>query len=227
MTDDKKRDDYTVEMEERNGNNFESPKPLPRPAAPVAAVANNPIFPILSYCGSSILMTVMNKYVLSGLDFNLNFFLLCVQVSGNRLASLIPRTNKCPKSVVCIVAIQACKSLDIITYRDFNTDEARKCNSPAFSLLDIVPADFSLRVSRVPTSGRHDIHRHKSPAIPFHSRIHDLQESHNYHNRIRRGLVVWWLRDWHDADVFWVDGYQLDHCGLGRYSARTPKLRPF
>ncbi|MCJ1483887.1 GDP-mannose transporter into the lumen of the Golgi [Schaereria dolodes] len=108
MTDDKKRDDYTVEMEERNGNNFESPKPLPRPAAPVAAVANNPIFPILSYCGSSILMTVMNKYVLSGLDFNLNFFLLCVQ------------------SVVCIVAIQACKSLDIITYRDFNTDEARK-----------------------------------------------------------------------------------------------------
>lgn len=27
------------------------------------------------------MMTVTNKYVLSGYDFNLNFFLLCVQVS--------------------------------------------------------------------------------------------------------------------------------------------------
>ena len=56
-----------------------SPAP-PRPSANVANVANQPIFPILAYCGSSILMTVTNKYVLSGRDFNLNFFLLAVQV---------------------------------------------------------------------------------------------------------------------------------------------------
>ena len=42
---------------------------------------DQPIVPILAYCGSSILMTVTNKYVLSGLNFNLNFFLLCIQVS--------------------------------------------------------------------------------------------------------------------------------------------------
>ena len=49
--------------------------------------ANHPSLPILAYCGSSILMTVTNKYVLSGLDFNLNFFLLMIQVSG-RVASI-------------------------------------------------------------------------------------------------------------------------------------------
>lgn len=43
-------------------------------------IANHPALPIFSYCAASILMTVTNKYVLSGLDFNLNFFLLCVQV---------------------------------------------------------------------------------------------------------------------------------------------------
>lgn len=81
MGDDKKRDDYTVELGESNGKGFEPPQPAPRyTPAPASSIVNNPIFPILSYCGSSILMTVTNKYVLSGLDFNLNFFLLCVQV---------------------------------------------------------------------------------------------------------------------------------------------------
>jgi hypothetical protein len=36
--------------------------------------------PILTYCAASILMTVTNKYVLSGYDFNMNFLLLGIQV---------------------------------------------------------------------------------------------------------------------------------------------------
>ncbi len=82
MADDKKRDDFAIEMNERNGKPYDSPnspRHVPQ-APPLAAVANNPVFPVLSYCASSILMTVTNKYVLSGLGFNLNFFLLCVQV---------------------------------------------------------------------------------------------------------------------------------------------------
>jgi GDP-mannose transporter len=83
MSDDSKRDDYDTELREMNGKAFDAPPPPP-PArftpAPAAALANNPIIPILSYCASSILMTVTNKYVLSGTDYNLNFFLLCVQV---------------------------------------------------------------------------------------------------------------------------------------------------
>ncbi|KAI9677631.1 MAG: GDP-mannose transporter into the lumen of the Golgi [Caeruleum heppii] len=108
MAEDKKRDDYAIEMGDIKSKAFEPP-PAPRPAqAPSSNVANNPILPILSYCGSSILMTVTNKFVLSRLGFNLNFFLLCVQ------------------SVVCVVAIQACKTMGVISYRDFNSDEAKK-----------------------------------------------------------------------------------------------------
>ncbi|KAF2159879.1 hypothetical protein M409DRAFT_37845 [Zasmidium cellare ATCC 36951] len=69
---------------------------------------NSPVLAILSYCGSSILMTVSNKYCVSGTGWNLTFFLLAVQ------------------SIVCIMAISTGKAMGLITYRDFNTDEARK-----------------------------------------------------------------------------------------------------
>lgn len=81
MAETKKTDDYVVEMDklDQSSRNFRSPvTPQARPST--SNLAGNPILPVLAYCGSSILMTVMNKYVLSGLDFNLNFFLLCVQV---------------------------------------------------------------------------------------------------------------------------------------------------
>lgn len=110
MADDKKTDDYTVQMDKLDQGNKEfeaAPPPQPR-AAPPSPIAGHPALPVLAYCGSSIMMTVMNKYVLSGLDFNLNFLLLMVQ------------------SLVCIAAIQTCKSMGIITYRDFSSDEAKK-----------------------------------------------------------------------------------------------------
>ncbi|CAI7615643.1 GDP-mannose transporter [Penicillium manginii] len=110
MADDKKTDNYTIEMDKLDKGNKEfeaAPSPLPR-VTPPSPVAGHPALPVLAYCGASILMTVMNKYVLSGLDFNLNFLLLMVQ------------------SLVCITAIQTCKSMGLITYRDFNTDEAKK-----------------------------------------------------------------------------------------------------
>jgi GDP-mannose transporter len=85
MVEDKKTDDYTVEMDklDKGGNKeFEAaPPPLTRAASsPPSSLSNHPALPVLAYCGSSILMTVMNKYVLSGLDFNLNFLLLMIQV---------------------------------------------------------------------------------------------------------------------------------------------------
>lgn len=82
MADDKKTDDYTIEMGkfDHPGKNFEPPPSPPMRSSPSAgALSSNPVLPVLAYCGSSIMMTVMNKYVLSG-SFNLNFFLLCVQV---------------------------------------------------------------------------------------------------------------------------------------------------
>ncbi|KAF2012555.1 GDP-mannose transporter [Aaosphaeria arxii CBS 175.79] len=111
MSDDKKRDDdYRIEIPEKTGDSFSRPlSPLRVPPARQGlAISENASIAIVSYCGSSILMTVTNKYVLSGTDFNLNFFLLCVQ------------------AVVCVVAISTCKSAGVITYRDFKTEEAKK-----------------------------------------------------------------------------------------------------
>lgn len=109
MAEDKRSDEKL--MEQGSSRTFEAPASQPRHTPSPSSSAgwsNNPILPVLAYCGSSILMTVMNKYVLSGLDFNLNFFLLLVQ------------------SVVCTIAIQTCKSAGVITFRNFSADEAKK-----------------------------------------------------------------------------------------------------
>jgi GDP-mannose transporter len=83
MADDKKRDDYKIDIPERSDSFNRAPSPVMRPPQRhnnALAITENPTLAILAYCGSSILMTTTNKYVLSGVDFNLNFFLLCVQV---------------------------------------------------------------------------------------------------------------------------------------------------
>lgn len=72
-----------------------------------SSISNSGPISIFAYCLSSILMTVTNKYVLSGFSFNLNFFLLAVQ------------------SIVCIVTIGSLNSFGVITYRQFNKDEAK------------------------------------------------------------------------------------------------------
>jgi len=74
-----KRDSFPSEFEEK-ARDAPAYEPVDM-AKPTSSSSANSAFPILAYCGSSILMTVTNKYVLSGLNFNLNFFLLMVQVS--------------------------------------------------------------------------------------------------------------------------------------------------
>ncbi|KAK6460650.1 GDP-mannose transporter [Scheffersomyces coipomensis] len=88
--------------------------------SPLASVVNSGPVSILCYCLSSILMTLTNKYVLSGFSFNLNFFLLAIQ------------------SIVCIVTIGSLKGFGIITYRQFNRDEAQKWFPIAFLLVVMI-----------------------------------------------------------------------------------------
>jgi GDP-mannose transporter len=79
MSDDKKSDDYRIDVP--SSKSSRAPSPVMRSVSHKnGSITENPVAAILGYCGSSILMTVTNKYVLSGVDFNLNFFLLCVQV---------------------------------------------------------------------------------------------------------------------------------------------------
>jgi GDP-mannose transporter len=76
--------DYRVVIEDKDAN-------APSPATSNSSVVAPSIFklspgaraalPIISYCTASILMTVTNKYVVSGYDFNMNFLLLAIQVS--------------------------------------------------------------------------------------------------------------------------------------------------
>ncbi|KAI0763771.1 UDP-galactose transporter [Trametes elegans] len=70
------------------------------------AVASS-VPPILCYCMASILMTVVNKFVVSGTHFNMNFLLLCMQSS------------------VCVACVYTVKKLGIISFRDFDAKDAK------------------------------------------------------------------------------------------------------
>ena len=83
-------DGEEMELGERQGQSFEKPQ---SPRAPVISRKESPIPPVLSYCISSIMMTVANKYILSFPAFNLNFFLLAVQVRNHSLDTTATSTD--------------------------------------------------------------------------------------------------------------------------------------
>ncbi|TVY14157.1 GDP-mannose transporter [Lachnellula arida] len=104
--DDKKNEDYAIEMGDVKGRSSPSSRDpfLARarsdkiaPPAAISSITNSPPISILAYCLASISMTVTNKYCVSGANWNLNFFYLAVQ------------------SLVCIVAIIVCKQVGMIT----------------------------------------------------------------------------------------------------------------
>lgn len=118
--DDKKNEDYDssksdIEMRSFNRRNSESqrepflPKSKALPTPPTLVnLTNSPPMSILSYCLASISMTVMNKYCVSGKDWNLNFFYLAIQ------------------SLVCTLAIVICKQVGLIkNLAPFDTKKAK------------------------------------------------------------------------------------------------------
>lgn len=70
--------DYTVVIDKEPENNQQHT--IVAPSGFKLSPAARAVLPIASYCCASILMTVTNKYVLSGYDFNMNFLLLTIQV---------------------------------------------------------------------------------------------------------------------------------------------------
>lgn len=91
---DKKNEDYTIRMPESGMRSpfgaEKDPFIPPRPArvathpglnSKIAMIENNPGISIMAYCFSSISMTVVNKYVVSGSEWNMNFFYLAIQVN--------------------------------------------------------------------------------------------------------------------------------------------------
>ncbi|KAF8623920.1 hypothetical protein AX17_007248 [Amanita inopinata Kibby_2008] len=63
--------------------------------------------PIACYCLASILMTIMNKFIVSGANFSMTFLLLCIQSSVS----------------ICCVAVV--KRLGLIRFRAFNIDDTK------------------------------------------------------------------------------------------------------
>lgn len=80
-----------MELGEKPARTFSSPRmsSAPRHTPSSSNWQNNPVLPVISYCASSIFMTVANKYILSFPDYNLNFLLLAVQVRCQLLSRRI------------------------------------------------------------------------------------------------------------------------------------------
>jgi len=83
-------------------------------------VASHPALPVACYCVASILMTVVNKFVLSGSQFNMNFLLLTIQ------------------SVVCVSCVIIAKNFRLLTFRDFDVNDARKWFPISFLLVSVI-----------------------------------------------------------------------------------------
>ncbi|KAI0305939.1 hypothetical protein B0F90DRAFT_1808500 [Multifurca ochricompacta] len=75
---------------------------------------------IACYCFASILMTVVNKYVVSGRHFSMNFLLLCIQ------------------STVCVLCVLAVKKLGIISFRSFDMADAKTWFPISFLLVSVI-----------------------------------------------------------------------------------------
>ncbi|KAG9102294.1 GDP-mannose transporter into the lumen of the Golgi [Ceratobasidium sp. 392] len=76
--------------------------------------------PIVFYCLASILMTVTNKFVLSGANFNMNFAFLAIQ------------------SITGVGCVVAAKRLGLITFRDFDMQDAKTWFPISFCLVMVI-----------------------------------------------------------------------------------------
>jgi len=85
---------------------------------PVPVVSAIP--PVLCYCTASILMTVVNKFVVSGHQFNMTFLLLCIQSS------------------VCAASVAAVKQIGLISFRDFDMIDAKAWFPISFMLVSVI-----------------------------------------------------------------------------------------
>lgn len=105
MSNKKKADLEMSEMDEKEFGEREGfllkPSPHRRASIPsgmgsiLSQLENNPGAAVLAYCFSSISMTVVNKYVVSGSSWNLNFLYLAIQVCMRRdTPAMTPRPCK-------------------------------------------------------------------------------------------------------------------------------------
>ncbi|KAJ3569037.1 hypothetical protein NP233_g5319 [Leucocoprinus birnbaumii] len=89
-------------------------------AAKESGHSNAAVPSIVCYCLASILMTVVNKFVVSGRDFSMNFLLLCIQSS------------------FCVACVSTVKRIGIISFRDFDKKDAKAWFPISFLLVSVI-----------------------------------------------------------------------------------------
>lgn len=98
-----------------------------------SSISNNPVVAIVCYCMSSIIMTLGNKYVLSGAHFNMNCVVLAVQ------------------SLSCLSVISILKYMGVANFRGFDKTDAKKWFPVSFLLvLMIYTASKAIQYLSVP-----------------------------------------------------------------------------
>ncbi|KAL1889807.1 GDP-mannose transporter into the lumen of the Golgi [Sporothrix stenoceras] len=118
---DKKNEDYVVRMSENEKDDYPGrPNPLRsfRSGSPttshaakridLARIENSPVISVVAYCIASISMTVVNKYLVSGSDWNMNFLYLAIQ------------------SMVCVACIRGCWLVGVLPLDPFSWKIAKK-----------------------------------------------------------------------------------------------------
>ncbi|KAF7356812.1 UDP-galactose transporter [Mycena venus] len=97
---------------------------------------NSQVPPIACYCAASVIMTVINKFVVSGANFSMNFLLLCIQ------------------SMVCIGCVVLVKKAGIISFRDFDMQDAKAWFPVSFMLVTVIyTGSKSLQFLSIPVFG--------------------------------------------------------------------------
>lgn len=128
-----------------------------------AGVKSFPVVPeaplaLLSYCASSIAMTIMNKYVLSGHKFHMNFLLLTIQVPP-----LIPAKSSSSSPSQSPSQQFPCSSWSFAkgsdsSLTDLLTKRTRSPVQPAHQPKSLIIFPIFHRVPRLAPSRCHDIH---------------------------------------------------------------------
>jgi len=95
-------------------------KALATGAAKESAGPSSAVPSIICYCLASILMTVVNKFVVSGRHFSMNFLLLCIQ------------------STVCVTCVTLVKRLGIISFRSFDWKDAKTWSPISLLLVGVI-----------------------------------------------------------------------------------------
>ncbi|KXJ94570.1 golgi GDP-mannose transporter [Microdochium bolleyi] len=116
---DKKNEDYAIRMPERSSPAYGEKDPFMGRSSrgggggglqhSLSNVENNGPVSILAYCLASISMTIVNKFVVSGHEWNMTFLYLAVQ------------------SIVCILTIEACRQMGMIkNLAAFDTQKGKR-----------------------------------------------------------------------------------------------------